>query len=280
MSEPTRTNGREQARSHPRVQFAIQAALVTSAALLYFLIRGLREGSFARAEANAWSLLRWEGRLGIDIEHQVQGLVLDHDVLITLVNWVYIWGHWPVIIATLAGLYRWHPAEFRLLRNALFVSGAIGLMFYVSIPVAPPRLLEADYRDTVTELSSSYRVLQPPSLVNKYAALPSLHAGWNLLAGLALFRATSRRSLRALAVAGPIAMAFAVVATGNHYVIDVIAGELIALVGWLVALRWGSRRPDAECRPASDVDSPPRSSARVPTDLDRRLALPPGARWP
>ncbi len=251
-------------RSRPVVDLAIQAALVTAAALLYFLVRGVREGSFDRAEANAHSLLRVEARLGVDIEHWVQGLVLDHDVLVTLANWVYIWGHWPVIIATLAGLYRWHPAQFRLLRNALFVSGAIGLLIYVSVPVAPPRLLDGQYRDTVTELSSSYRVLQPPALVNKYAALPSLHAGWNLLAGLALYRATRRRPLRVLAVAGPLAMAFAVIATGNHYVIDVVAGEVIALIGWFVALRWAARERNdvtAEAPPGLGRSDTPSSGA-------------------
>jgi membrane-associated phospholipid phosphatase len=85
--------------------------------------------------------------------------------------------------------------------------------------------------DTVTEKSSSYRALQPPGLLNKYAAMPSLHFGWNLLVGVVIVRVTRRTLVRVFAVALPIAMAFAVVMTANHYVLDVIAGGIVALVG-------------------------------------------------
>jgi membrane-associated phospholipid phosphatase len=94
--------------------------------------------------------------------------------------------------------------------------------------------------------------------------MPSFHAGWNLLLGIVIFRATRTPLLRAFAVLMPAAMAFAVVATANHYVIDVIVGAAIVLaaLGLLdvvdrqrgrherlrVALR-SSSRPSAE-RPA------------------------------
>ena len=72
--------------------------------------------------------------------------------------------------------------------------------------VAPPRLLETGFVDTVTEQSNAYRILQPPSLVNKYAAVPSLHVGWNVLIGIALYRAGRSRIVRAFAVASPLLM--------------------------------------------------------------------------
>ena len=55
----------------------------------------------------------------------------------------------------------------------------------------------------MTELSRSYRVLQPPALVNKFAAMPSLHVGWNLLVGIVVFRTTRSRVLKVLAVLSP-----------------------------------------------------------------------------
>lgn len=217
---------------------ATQFGLLFGAAIFYFLVRGVTQGSVERAEHNANRVLDVEHALGLDVESAAQSLILDHRALVTLSNWVYIWGHWPVIIATLYALHRWRPIDYLRLRNALFVSGAIGIVIYVTFPVAPPRLLDPIFRDTVTDLSSSYRVLQPPALVNKYAAMPSLHAGWNLLAGVVLFGATRRRLVRALAIAGPIAMAIAVVLTANHYVLDVIVGDTVALTGLALSLRW------------------------------------------
>ena len=41
-------------------------------------------------------------------------------------NWIYIWGHWPVIIATMVWL-GWHHREvFVRLRDAMLISGGLG----------------------------------------------------------------------------------------------------------------------------------------------------------
>ncbi len=74
--------------------------------------------------------------------------------------------------------------------------------------------------------------------MNKYAAMPSLHAGWNLLAGIAIYRASRRSALRAISLAGPVSMTLAVVLTANHYVLDVVVGEMVALIGLFLSQRW------------------------------------------
>jgi hypothetical protein len=213
------------------VELAVQVTLVLGAALLYFAVRGVTEGSTADAIHNGYRVLHLEHTLGIAAEQTVQNAVLGSRVLTTFANWVYIWGHWPVIIVTLVWLHRSHRRGFVLLRNAMFISGAIGLVFFAFYPVAPPRHLPDGFVDTVTELSRSYRVLQPPSLVNEYAAVPSLHVGWNLLVGVFLVRHGRSAVVRGLGVASPLMMTFAVVATGNHYVVDAITGAGVALVG-------------------------------------------------
>ena len=75
-------------------------------------------------------------------------------------------------------------------RNAGWImdAGVVGIIVFATFPVAPPRLLDVGMVDTVTQQSHAYRVLQPPSLVNRYAAMPSFHAGWDLLMGMALVR--------------------------------------------------------------------------------------------
>lgn len=216
-------------------ELSLQLGLVGGAVLLYFGVRGLTQGSEADAVRHGLALLDFERALGLDFELSLQRRILDNRIVVTAVNWVYIWGHWPVITATLLWLHRFRRDDYVLLRNAMFVSGAIGLVIFILYPVAPPRLLGEGMVDTVTTLSNSYRVLQPPSLVNKYAALPSLHVGWNLLVGLALFRATHNRFVKALALASPLSMVAAVVLTANHYVVDAAAGVVVAAVGWWVA---------------------------------------------
>jgi membrane-associated phospholipid phosphatase len=208
-----------------------QIVLVAAAVLLYFGVRGRTEGERTVAVRHGRDIIRLEARVGIDLERGLQSLIVGHHWLITLANWTYIFGHWPVIVGTLIWLFRRHHREYLLLRNALFISGAIGLVIFMTYPVAPPRLLNAGYEDTVTAFSTAYRALQPPALINKYAAMPSLHVGWNLLVGLAIWRTARRRWVRYLGLAGPVLMATAVLATANHYVLDVIVGSLVALIG-------------------------------------------------
>lgn len=212
-----------------------QVALMSGAALAYFAVRGLTQGSFAPAAANARRVIGVEHRLGIAWEHAIQDVVLDADWLVTASNWVYIYGHWPVVIGALVWLFVRHPAEYLDLRDSMFISGAIGLVVFMAFPTVPPRLMDLGLVDTVTERSSSYRALQPPGLLNRYAAVPSLHFGWNLLVAIVLARIVARSAVRAVAIVVPVAMGFAVVATANHYVLDVAAGGVVALAGlWLV----------------------------------------------
>lgn len=243
---------------------ARQGVLILMAALAYFGVRGLTEGNPATAHGNASRLLELERRLNIDVELAVQQLIAESEALLTMANWIYIWGHWPVIVVTLVWLYRTRRFEYLVLRNALFVSGAIGLIIFMIHPVAPPRLLPSGFVDTVTELSNSYRVLQPPSLVNKYAALPSLHVGWNLLIGIAIYRTGAGPAARVFGVVSPILMFAAVVLTGNHYLVDGLLGAAVALIGLAVA-RWLT--PKLAFGPGFNA----RSARRSPSDQETGL---------
>jgi hypothetical protein len=209
----------------------VQFALVAMAAAAYFLVRGVTEGALETAQANARALVGFESMIGLKREGLIQAAI-DHDhTLVTLANWVYIYGHWPVIVASLVWLFLRAPDRFYVLRNALFIAGGIGLIFFVTLPVAPPRLEVLELTDTVTRFSDSYRTLQPPAFTNAYAAFPSLHFGFNLLVGITIWQATRNPVARTFAVLMPAAMAWAVVATANHYVIDVPAGAAVALTG-------------------------------------------------
>ena len=223
--------------THYAVAALREIALVALAALVYFGVRGQTEGSAAAAYGNGRTIEGIEERLGVAWEHTIQGAIIGHQALVTAANWIYVYGHWPVIGITAVLLYALRRERYVLLRNAMFVSGLAGFAFFASFPVAPPRLADPAIVDTVTRYSEGYRTLQPPDLTNQFAAMPSLHAGWNVLLGIVLFGTTTILVVRAFAVLMPAAMVFAVVATANHYVLDVVVGVALVLGGLVVAER-------------------------------------------
>jgi len=221
-----------------------QVLVVAVGILVYFRIRGITDASVGAAHAHADEVVALERSLGVDVEGVVQAPVAASQTLATAANWVYVWGHWPVILATMIWLVWHHRDVFRRLRDGMLVSGFLGMAVFVSYPVAPPRLVDLGLVDTVTESSEAYRYLQPPAFVNQYAAMPSLHAGWDLLVGLAIVSAATTVGFRAVGVIMPLLMVWAVVATANHYVLDVVAGIVLVLIGHAVALyleRWRAR---------------------------------------
>ncbi|MHB8234824.1 MAG: phosphatase PAP2 family protein, partial [Solirubrobacteraceae bacterium] len=66
------------------------------------------------------------------------------------------------------------------------------------------------------------------SAANQLAAMPSLHMAWAGWCTLALWRGSKRPLVRVLAAIYPCLTAFAVLATGNHFLLDIVAG-LVAL---------------------------------------------------
>jgi len=208
-----------------------QVVIVVAAIVGYFGVRGVTEGDASTAHDNAEVVLEVERAIGINVEQRIQQLIESSEAVITLSNWVYIWLHWPVIVFTLIWLARADRRSYLELRNAMIISGLIGLVIFAAFPVAPPRLFGGEFIDTVTERSHAYRVLQPPAFVNAYAAVPSLHFGWNLLVGVTWYRLAGNRRWRVAAVIMPAAMAWAVVATANHWVFDVLVGGAVAVCG-------------------------------------------------
>jgi hypothetical protein len=101
--------------------------------------------------------------------------------------------------------------------------------------------------------------------VNLVAAIPSLHAA--LTAAISAFLWTRvRRAWRPLLVAYPLTMAFTLVYTAEHYVVDILIGWALAAVAVAVADRYENRRrvgPGHELgpNPQSDEAEPPRRAA-------------------
>jgi hypothetical protein len=229
-----------------------ETLVVLLAVFMYFFVRGLMATSVDRAHDHAYALLDLERTLGIAWEADLQRWAHSVPGLPDVMNSIYIYGHWPVIALTLGWLLWKHPARFRTYRMAMVLSGLIGFAFFALYPMAPPRFLpELGFVDTVMRDTSSYRVLQPPAFTNQYAAMPSLHVGWNLLMGLAIWTGTTNRFWRAFAVLMPVLMYLATILTANHFVLDGVVGAVVALAGLALAHQLSTRgRKDAH-EPAS-----------------------------
>jgi membrane-associated phospholipid phosphatase len=103
---------------------------------------------------------------------------------------------------------------------------------------------------------------------NSVAAMPSLHFGYAMLVAVFFHRRVSRR-VRPLLLAYPPAMAVSLVYTGEHYVIDVLAGAVyvLAVTGAVTAATGLIARLPARSAPRSPALGPalPADAAR---DLD------------
>jgi hypothetical protein len=213
-----------------------EAVFVVGAFLLYSLVRNNVDGRESEAVQRSLQLIDMEKALGIFHEPGLQASVLTSQSLVNVANGIYVWAHFPVIIFTGIWLYTIHRDDYAVYRNAFLISGAIGLAVYATLPVAPPRFVDGfGFVDTLAFRESAQQMSLPGTWVNEYAAVPSLHLGWNFLAGIAVYRHAPHAALRPLALLMPAAMFFSIIATGNHFIIDGLAGMAVATIALMLA---------------------------------------------
>lgn len=215
-----------------------EAVVVVVSFLIYFGIRGSVVDRAGEAMVRGFSVITFEQRLGIYWELRMQSWIIDSYFLIRAMNWVYFWAHMPLIVVLAVWLYARHRQAYWLTRNAFLASGAIAVIIYALFPVAPPRLIPfGGFVDTMAVFDKvGYQAEGVKAFVNPFAAIPSLHFGWSLLMGLVVFKVSHNWAARTFAVAWPVVMFFAVVTTGNHFIIDAVAGAIVAMGGLLIAV--------------------------------------------
>jgi hypothetical protein len=217
----------------------LQLALFFLAYQGYQLVRGAVGGRSDLAFANAERIVNLEKSLGAFFEPGFQQAVLSHTWLIDFANWMYVNSHFTISVVFLAWLYLFRNDNFYFVRNMFMVAMGIALVGYMLFPTAPPRMLTAEgFTDTIATFTSVNQDGNAVSLlVNKYAAVPSMHIGFSsMIAGTAvmLVRNPVGRVLWALY---PLLVFWVIVVTGNHYWLDAAAGLLVAGGSALVASR-------------------------------------------
>jgi hypothetical protein len=222
----------------------------------YLLIRGLiaRHIDVGEAIDRGHDLAHLERDLHLSCEGALQTVAMDIPLAIPLLNAIYIWGHVPFLIGELAWLYLAHRRWFAVFRNGMILSAIPSVVLYITLPTAPPRLnTELQLVDTVAGPNHSDYFIQPEIFANHFAAIPSMHVGWALAAGLAAFLALRASRWRWLGLAMPVAMTASVMGTANHYVVDWVIGCAIAAACFAAAWWWQKRtaRPPAPRQPSS-----------------------------
>ncbi len=239
----------------------VEGAIIAVAFLLYFWVRG---AVIDRPEAAYWharEVIDLQRSLGFFWEDDLNNWIADRKSWAQLMNVAYFYLHFPLIIVFGIWLYFYRRHQYTFVRDSFLASGAIALVVYWLYPVAPPRELPElaaqfdaaaptyilGFFDTMKAyLGYAYDTQSTRAFVNPYAAMPSLHFGWDLLLGIAVIAAFRRTALAwlavAIGVALPVLQVFAITTTANHFLIDAVAGGLVAIAGLGVALmlrRWG-----------------------------------------
>jgi hypothetical protein len=234
----------------PRLPAAAEVAIVVVGYVGYALVRLAVRASRTAATAHAAWLWRTEQRLHLDIEPSLNHLAAAHRVLAETAGYYYGLLHFIATPLVLAWLYLLRPTAFPQLRSALVLSTTGANLVFWTWPVAPPRFSVPG----ITDVLVRYRILGagnprgPDSLVNLYAAMPSLHVAWAVWCAAAIVIATRSR-WRHLAWLYPAATIFVVLASANHFLLDAAAGLAITILGML-ATRTATRPAAAEPIPA------------------------------
>lgn len=199
---------------------------------IYEIIQGAAPAHRAPAFSHADQLIRFEAWLRINVEGVVNQFVNQHTWLAYTTGYYYDSLHYLISPAVLAFLwFRRHNAYGRW-RSALITASMASLVVFWLWSLAPPRMAQTGIVDTLIE-RHIYGTVESDSnqtLVNNFAAMPSLHVGWALWCAAAIVSTTTWR-LRQLAWLYPVLTTFVVLGTGNHYLLDAAGGLLVLGIG-------------------------------------------------
>jgi PAP2 superfamily len=219
---------------------AREALLLTALYLAYEYVAGLAadRGGLARRHAALVTRLTPGPLRGVEahlraatLHHHVVWLVANaYDAVLhlTLTASVLIWAWWR------------RPEEYRTYRWVLGAVTLAALVLFWVFPVAPPRLTPAlAYVPVVAHVGRSH-------FTNPYAAFPSLHLAWAAWCAWVVTRHRYSR-LATLAWLYPLVTGAVLVATANHYLLDLAAGALVLALS-ILSVEWRARTLPAAAR--------------------------------
>jgi hypothetical protein len=196
---------------------------------LYLLIARVvlgRDGR-ARARENADRVVACEERLGLKLEPEVQRVLLRYPRLVHGLNVGYGLFNVTLTVGWLVLLFRRRDDGYHRFRRACLLAHVGAQPVFLLFPTAPPRVLD-DFVDTLSEVSGLD--LEHPFLLRFYnpvAAMPSLHVAFAVVTGAEIAARSESLLVRTVARSYAPLVAAVVAGTGNHYVLDAVAGAAL-----------------------------------------------------
>ncbi|WP_022867801.1 phosphatase PAP2 family protein [Schaalia vaccimaxillae] len=214
-----------------------EVSLVALCAMAYSILCNIAPITAQSANAHARQILRIEDLLGLDIELSANLWLQRHPVIAESFAIYYSVSFFALTFGALLLIWFQKPEHYHFSRNVLFIMTGAAMVTYWVYPLAPPRLLSGTaFVDSVAQQSafgSGYSQLYS-ALGNPYAAMPSMHTGWSIWVavclGLFVWKAPWQRLLLAI---HPALTIIIVITTGNHYILDAVAGALYFLGAFL-----------------------------------------------
>jgi len=227
------------ARMFPRGprDFGLQLSIWLGFLLLYQVARGVADRGAVEAFQNGRLLIDAEQSLTGLFEVDIQRVVIGAgDGLVQALNWTYWNSQFTVIGLALLWVYFARNDSFLRFRNTLLLANVLGLIGFMVMPTAPPRFFPGhgfvDTLATASGMNHGSGLIQLAS--NQFAAMPSLHAADALIVAIVLIPLVRSRVAKVVWALWPAWVWFTVMATGNHFWLDVAAG--VALAGATLAI--------------------------------------------
>jgi hypothetical protein len=218
-------------RARPR--WWVELFTIAWLAWVYDLVNNLAPLRYSVAIGHAQGVFHLEQTLHLDPEVTLNRWLTHHHTLAVVSSYYYDNAHFIVTLGLLGWLW-WRGADsYRPMRTALVLMNVIGLAVFWLYPLAPPRMLDG-FSDVVasTGVFGEWHSGTLAGAANQLAAMPSLHMAWATWCGVVIWRLSGKAWARALALFYPCVTCVAVLATGNHFLLDVLAGVATAALAF------------------------------------------------
>jgi hypothetical protein len=206
---------------------------------VYDAITNLADLREKAALAHGRAVLHLEHTLHLDPERALNHWLDPHRTLGLLAGDYYDNLHFIVTLGVVGWLWWRHPRQYRPLRTTLVLINVVGFVVYLLYPMAPPRLLPGAHFDDIVAITHAWGGWHSGALskaANQFASMPSLHLAWASWSALAVWVVWRRHRWAALVWLYPVVTTVVVMATGNHFLFDCIAGVATTAVSGLLAL--------------------------------------------
>jgi hypothetical protein len=217
-----------------RSPLLLELAVIAFLGWIYDWLQNLAPVRLNLALHNGEGILSFEERFHIAPERYLDSWLTHHHVLAYVSSDFYDNAIFGVTLGLAAWIWWRRPDIYRPLRNELVLANLIGFTVFWLYPVAPPRMLAGftDIVEKVGGLGSWHNTLI--SHADQLAAMPSMHLAWAVWCSLVVWRLAGdgawRRAALILGIAYPLSTAWVVMATANHYLMDVLAGTATTVV--------------------------------------------------